>query len=134
MIIMGLLDDLYNTGRAIVSGIANGVGSLFNWAATGLYNAFNQIANFIRTAVNWAWQGFDAIWRGIQNAVSGLATVLSNIYEWFMSQLRNIYNMLMALLDDLFRLTEDMVMKYGAWQSKLQMSLESGILGGCQDP
>lgn len=131
---MGILDDLYNTGRAIISGISNGVGNLFNWAATGLYNSFNSITNFIRNAVNWAWQGFDAIWKGIQNAVSGLATVLKGVYEWIMTQFRSIYAALMTLMTKLFEVTEDVIKKYAQWQANMQMGLESGILGGCQDP
>jgi len=131
---MGLLDDIYNIGRAIISGIANGVSNLFQWAASGLSNAFNSIANFVRSAVNWAWQGFDAIYRGISNFVSGLGTVLQNIYNWFVQQLQQIYIVLMNLIDDLFRLTEQKIMEYGQWQANMQMTLESGILGGCQDP
>jgi phage-related protein len=112
-------------------GIRDGVGNLFKWGASGIYNAFNSVQNIIKTLINWTWQGFDAVWRGIQNAVAGLGTVLRSIYEWFLNGLKWIGNELNKMLKYLFEVTEGLVMKYARWQASATMALESEILSGC---
>jgi len=131
---MGILQDLYNSGRSIISGIASGVSSLFKWGASGLYNAFTSITNFVRNAVNWAWQGFNSLYNGIKAGISGIGAILGQVYDWVLTQFRSIFAALMSLLNELFRITEQKIKEYGQWQASLQMELESGILGGCQDP
>ena len=128
---MGILDDIYNTGKALLYGVRDGVSSIFQWAAGGINTAFNTIASTVKSVVNWAWKGFDAVWSGIKSGITGLGTVLKQIYEWFLNGLKTIYNELGKLMKVLFEVTESVMMKYARWQVKLQMQLEKEIAGGC---
>lgn len=131
MVTVGILQDIYNFGTAIIQSIRDSVKNVFTWAASGLQNAFNAIAGAVKTAVNWAWRGFDTVWKGIKDGISGLGTVLRGIYEWFLNGLKQIYNSLQNLMKYLFEVTEDLIMKYARWQVKVQMQLEKEIANSC---
>lgn len=128
---MGLLDDIWNGINGIGRGIMNIVGSIFRTAASGIQAAFNAVVNFVKSVINWTWKGFDAIYRGLQGAVGALGNVIRNAWEWFVSQLRMLWQLLLNTMNELFKVTEDIIMKYARWQASCQLQLEREMLGGC---
>lgn len=128
---MGILNDIWNGINSIYQAGARTVNNIFAGAGRMLASGFQWVLNFIKSAINWTWNGFNALYNGIKGGVSSLGSTLSKAYEWVVAQLKILWNMLFKVLNELFKVTEDVIYKYAMWQASVQMKVESSILGGC---
>ena len=127
---MSLLDqiwtDLINVGRMIMK-VVEGI---FKTAGGALRSAFDWIVGAVKDSINWTWKGFDAIVNGVSSGISALGKTVLSGWHWFVQQLRVLWNVLINTMNELFKVTEGLIMKYARWQASAQLRLEREILNG----
>jgi len=104
--------------KGVIDGVKNAIGKAFGWMKDAFSRVYDIIKGAINKTIDWTWKGLTAVGEGIKKFASSIVDGLRKIYDYFLKGLNLIFAALMKLLDSLFRVTEDAVMKYALWQAK----------------
>jgi len=110
-----------------IQGLGNAIVNIFTFFRNTFNNIIRGLNTSIQRLINWVMPGFHRIVEGIQGFASRVVDGIRHIYQWFLNGFNILWNALLRLLNDLFKITEAKLSQYGLWQARVQYNLEKTI-------